>query len=193
VFCHAFKEWPSFKRFRLAYKIIDPAAGKYASVYQSSIRSMADGGISSNTPHCLAASLALRDPFLDKMPSGTIICLFNNHKIIHDRVHSYLTTNKLRQPLNSFDKYINNLCKLLDPTKTATRWNNIKDPSNRLADVLKDVGDFQDEEETLGNDVFCDASILRATEGAAHEMMSEYYEHIMRRKNSESIFDDLPF
>jgi hypothetical protein len=41
--------------------------------------------------------------------------------------------------------------------------------------------------------VFCNASILKATEGATQEMMSEYYENIMRRKNSDSLFDDLPF
>lgn len=192
IFCHAFKQRPANKKFRLAYKIIDPQAGKYASVFQGNVRNMAEG-ISSNTPHCLAVSLALRDPFLDKIEPGTIICIFNNHKMIHDRIHRFLMSGRMDDPKTPFDKSVNGICRLISPTQTASAWNDIKDPSNRLANVLVDLGSFRNEEELKRQDVFCDASILRATEGAAQEMMSEYYENIMRRKNGDSIFDDLPF
>lgn len=193
LFCHAYKNKPTNDKFRIVYKIYDPASGKFASVYRGPVRRSVEA--SSNTPHCMAVMSALLDPYLDTIKPDTFICIFNTHRLIHTVIEGAIL-NRSGNGDNATPKFkaiSSKLKAMIDRTRTVSCWLQVKDELNPLRDVLSEFMRFNksNEGEWTTQDTYCSKEIRDATDCEFHIAVTKYYDHIMKAKNQRDLFDSV--
>lgn len=147
IFSHAFKRFEDKKpvSFRHAYKIYDSKTRQYASTYLGPV--IGAHSSTPNAPMAQALGKALIDPALDRIDSPrTIICLFSNHKIIHEAVKSYILRNKADLTPGPYERAMRQVFSLINRQKTVSAWNNCQkeNEDNKCKFVLKGMGSVWD-------------------------------------------------